>query len=63
MVGQAADRSLSLSATQPAKAGRETVRGQCGSDGCGWELEDRIDTHNMKWTKVTKDAMKKSQIQ
>ena len=63
MVGQAADRGLSLSATQPAKAGRETVRRQCGSDGCGRELEDGIDIHSLKWTRVTQDAMKKSQIQ
>ena len=61
MVGQAADRGLS--ATQPAKAGRETVRRQCGSGGCGRELEDGIDTHKMKWTRNTKDKMKKSQIQ
>ena len=49
MVGQAADRGLSLSATQPAKAGRETVRRQCGScsiDGCGRELEDGIDIYS-----------------
>ena len=46
MEGQAADRGLSLSATQPEKAGRETVRRQCGSDGCGRELKDGIDIYS-----------------
>ena len=46
MVGKAADRGLS--ATQPAKAGRETVRRQCGGDGCGREQEDGIEVLTLK---------------